>query len=69
MDVHWYIGIALLLMLAGLGICYLSGSAGNALLSRVFWWIGILCAVCGALLILAKIIVWLAGHLSAALGV
>jgi hypothetical protein len=69
MTVQWYIGISLALMLAGLAVCWLSPSAGTPLLTRVFWWIGILCALCGALMILAKIIVWVATQLQSALGV
>ena len=62
-----YIGVALGLMIGGLLVCYLSASAGRA--ATVFWWLGIVCAVCGALLLLAKIVVWLATQLSNAIGV
>lgn len=64
-----YIGVALGLLIGGLVVCFLSGSVQHPLLVRVVWWIGLLLAVCGALLFLAPILAWLAANLRAALGV
>lgn len=64
-----YFGLALGLLIGGLVVCALSPHAGNPLLTRVFWWLGILCAVCGALMLLAPIIEWLSAQVQSALGV
>lgn len=64
-----YFGLALGLLIGGLVVCALSPHAGHPLLVRVFWWLGILCAVAGALLILAPLVEWLAAQVRAALGV
>lgn len=64
-----YIGLAVVLMIGGLLICYLSPSAKYPLAVAIAWWIGFLVFLCGALLILAKIILWVAGVLQSMLGV
>ena len=63
-----YIGVALGLLIGGLLVCALSDKAGYAVLSRIFWWLGILCACCGALLILSPIFSWLAAQMRSMLG-
>lgn len=63
------IGIALGLLIGGLIVCYLSPALQNPLLVRVVWWIGLLLAVCGALLILVPILSWITAQLRSALGV
>lgn len=61
------LGIAILLTLAGLGICLMSGSAGR--LANFFWWAGILIACLGLLLIVLPVLAWIASNLKQALGV
>jgi len=55
------VGVAVGLILAGLAICWLSGQAGRA--ATVFWWIGIVLAVVGAVLLAAPVIAWVAAQL------
>lgn len=57
---------SLILMVAGLLVCWLSPSAARV--QRVFWWVGIVVAVCGLLLLLARIILFAAEFLKQALG-
>ena len=59
------VGIAVGLIVAGLLICFLSGSAGRASLG--FWWVGAVLAVCGVVLLLAPVIVFVAGIIRQAL--
>ncbi len=61
------LGLGVLLMLAGLGICFLSGGAGR--LAGAFWWAGILLAVLGLLLVLLPVLNYIAVQLKQALGV
>ncbi len=61
------LGLAILLTLAGLGICLLSGSAGK--LTSIFWWAGILIACLGLLLVVIPFLIWIANNLKQALGV
>lgn len=61
------LGLAVLLLLAGLGICFLSKSGGR--LANLFWWVGILLAGLGLLLVLLPILTWIALNLKQALGV
>jgi hypothetical protein len=69
MSVQSYFLLALALLVGGLLVCMLSVHAKHAMLVAVFWWIGILSAIMGAVLILAKIIVYIANELSKALGI
>jgi uncharacterized membrane protein YeaQ/YmgE (transglycosylase-associated protein family) len=54
------IGIAVGLIVAGLLICFLSPQAGRA--STFFWWMGIILAVVGAVLVIAPVITWFAAQ-------
>jgi hypothetical protein len=61
--------ISVVLLLGGLGIMVLSGKAGaGTLASTVFWWLGLLVAILGAVLLLAPIIAWIAAQLRSMLG-
>lgn len=60
------ISLAIGLMVFGLLICFLSPSAGRA--ANPFWWIGIVLAVCGVILLLAPLFVFLARVIRSALG-
>lgn len=60
------LGVAVGLIVFGLLICFLSGSAGKA--ATVFWWLGIVLAVVGGLLLLEPIVVYVAEHLKQAIG-
>jgi hypothetical protein len=62
------IGLALALILAGLVMAALSGHAGNALLSRVVWVVGVVLIVVGLILLLSPVILWINGHLRQMLG-
>lgn len=64
-----YIGVALGLLIGGLVVCWLSPNVQQPTLVRVIWWLGLLLALCGALLFLAPFLAWLATNLRAALGV
>lgn len=61
------IGVAVGLVVFGLLICWLSPSGGKA--ATMFWWIGIVLAVIGVILLIAPVVVYVAEHLRAALGV
>ncbi len=61
------LGIGVLLILAGLGICFLSSGAGK--LATVFWWIGIIVAILGGLLTLLPAMTWVTVNLKQALGI
>lgn len=63
------IGVALGLLIGGLLVCFLSPQAHYPLAVRVTWWLGLLLALCGALLILAPVVTWLAVQLRTMLGV
>lgn len=55
-------------MVGGLAICLLSAQAKNAFMVTLFWWAGIVIAVVGLLILLAKVILWLAGHAQQMIG-
>ena len=60
------IGLAIGLVVAGLIICRFSESAGRA--KNFFWWLGIILATVGAILLISPVIVWLDGNLRQMLG-
>ena len=61
--------VSVLLLIAGLGIMVLSNKAGGpSILATIFWWLGLLVAILGAVLLLAPIISWIAAQLKTALG-
>lgn len=66
-NVTIVIGVALALMIGGLIIAFLSSSAGRA--KDFFWWVGIIIAVCGLFMVVARIAVFITGVLEQALGV
>ncbi len=61
--------IALALMIGGLVLCVLAPKSGSALLTPLFWWVGLLLAILGLVLILAPVIAWIAAQLKAMFGV
>jgi hypothetical protein len=61
------IPFAIVLIIAGLAICWLAPNA-KGVAGRVFYWIGIIVAVVGALLFLAKPIAWAAAKLAEIFG-
>ena len=61
--------VALALMVGGLVLCVLSPKAGHPLLATVFWWVGLLLAVVGLLMILAPAIAWVNAQLKSMLGI
>lgn len=65
---QWTLIGALALIVLGLLICLLSTHARYELLKTVFFWIGLVAAVLGALLALLRPLVWLAKQLSDATG-
>ncbi len=60
------VALSLVLIIGGLLICWLSGSAGRA--STMFWWVGIVLAVFGFILLLAPAFVFLSGVIQQMLG-
>ena len=60
------VGLALALVIGGLVICYVSGSAGR--LAGLFWWAGIALAVVGLVLLVTPVLLWVNLQLRAALG-
>ncbi len=63
-----FIGLAVGLIIGGLVICFLSKNAGQPMLVTLFWWVGIILAVLGLILVLAPVLVWIAAQIRAALG-
>jgi hypothetical protein len=63
------VGLAVGLLLAGLLVCYLSGSLKPPLLATVAYWLGIVLAAAGCVLVLQPILNWIAAQLRTALGV
>ena len=61
------IAFAVFLVLAGLGICFLSAQAGR--FANLFWWVGVVVAGVGLVLLLAPVIVWLDREVRSVLGV
>ncbi len=57
--------VALALMIGGLVLCMLSPKSGSALLTNLFWWVGLLLAILGLVLVLAPIVSWIAAQLKA----
>ena len=60
--------IALIIVVLGLGVCFLSGHAGPTL-SRVFWWSGILVAVLGLLILIFPVLHWIYRNLTEAFAI
>ena len=58
-----YVGLAIGLMIGGLVICMLSGNAKQPTLQTLFWWVGIIVAVCGLVMALEPILAWIARNL------
>ena len=67
---HIIIGLALGLTIGGLVVMLLAAKAiDNATLKTVFWWVGLIVALCGLFLLISPIVVWISGQLKAMLGV
>ncbi len=62
-----YIGLAVGLIVAGLFIVLLSGNAKPPMLAVVFWWVGIVLAVFGLILVLDPILHYIAEQVRAML--
>lgn len=60
--------LALAMLIGGLLVCFLSGSAKYPVLVTVVWWIGIVIVLCGALLLLCPILIYVSTQLRQALG-
>lgn len=60
------VSVALGMIIGGLLIAWLSSSAGKT--ASIFWWVGVIVAVLGLFLFVAPIVVYIAGHIRAALG-
>lgn len=54
-----FVGLAVGLILAGLAIAWLSRQAGTLLLSTIFWWVGVVLAVVGLILLVTPVLNWL----------
>ncbi len=63
------LGVAVGLIVAGLVICWLSSQAHYPLLARIFFWVGLVLAVVGVVLLLAPALNWLSVQLRAMLAV
>ena len=55
------LGLAVALILAGLAIAFLSRGAGR--LAGLFWWVGVVLAVIGLVLLLQPVLNWIANQL------
>lgn len=60
--------VALVAILAGLAIVYLSRQAGTTL-APVFWWAGILVAVLGLILLVVPVLIYIQRQLVSAFGI
>ena len=60
--------IAIICILAGLAIAWMSGNARHPLLVTVVFWIGIILIIVGVVLFLTPVLVWVNGQLRAMLG-
>jgi hypothetical protein len=60
--------LAIILLLGGLGVVCLSGYAKPPIMVTICFWIGIILALCGAVMILAPAVVWLDHQLRSILG-
>jgi lysylphosphatidylglycerol synthetase-like protein (DUF2156 family) len=63
-----YVILVLALIIGGLVVCLLSKGAGNPTLVTLFWWVGIIVAVCGLVLALEPLIHWAARNLREMIG-
>lgn len=63
-----YIGLAVGLIVAGLLITLLAGNAKVPVLVQIFWWVGIILAVFGLILVLAPILNWIATQVRQMIG-
>jgi len=57
------VGVAVGLVLAGLAICWLSSGAGNPTAVSIFWWVGIVLAVVGVILLVTPVLNWIYAQL------
>lgn len=55
-------------IVAGLVICFLSKEARFTILKELFWWVGIVWACIGLILVLARFFLWVAKQLGEASG-
>ncbi len=62
------LGLALGLIIGGLVICLLSRQAGSPLLVTIFWWVGVICAIIGLVLLLTPVLVWINNQLQSMIG-
>ncbi len=60
--------LAIVMILAGLGICYLSGSAKYSLLIQVVFIAGVILVIVGLFLLLTPVVIWIDRQLQSALG-
>jgi hypothetical protein len=60
--------LSLILILAGLGMCWLCGSVRSPVLATVVYWSGVVLIVIGLVLLLFPVMAWLHRQLSAMLG-
>jgi hypothetical protein len=62
------LGLALGLIVVGIVMAVLADKLGNALLTTVVWWVGIVLIVIGLILLVSPVILWINGHLRQMLG-
>lgn len=62
------VGLGLGLLIGGLVIMWLSPAAHNPLLVAVIWWIGVVLAVFGVILLVTPVMVWLYNQVQAMVG-
>lgn len=60
--------LAVALILAGLAIAWLSSAIKQAVLAAVIYWVGVVIALLGLVLVLAPILIWLRAQLQSMLG-
>lgn len=65
MTVFW---LALAMLIGGLVVCFLSPSAKYPLAVKLFFWLGLIVACIGGLLLLTPILIWIGTQLRAAIG-
>ena len=61
--------LGVLLLIGGLAIIWLSSTAKYPLLVTVFFWIGLVLAVFGAILVIAQPLIWAYAQIRSMLGV
>ena len=60
------VGLAAVLIVVGLLIAFLSSNAGR--LSTLFWWVGIILAVAGLVLLVTPVLILISGWVNQSLG-